>query len=79
VVPLIWSEVCSSSGVVTMGMVKVTTLHFRGIGKLELPPSLKDEFSLLDDTSRMACIDGNPLQAMPTNTAPKSFPSSDSL
>jgi hypothetical protein len=53
----------------------VTMLHARGIGKLELPPSLEAESSSLGDSSRMGCSDGDPLQTMPPTTAPESFPS----
>jgi hypothetical protein len=57
-----------------MGMVEVTMLNSRGIGKLELFPSLEVESTSLADSSRMACSDGDPLWAMPTNRAPESFP-----
>jgi hypothetical protein len=62
-----------------MGMTEVTMLHSRGIGKLELSPSLEAETSSLGDSSRMSCSDGNLLWTMPTNTAPESFPSGDIL
>jgi hypothetical protein len=42
-----------------MGMVEATTLHSRGIGKSELSASLEAESSLLGDSSRMACSDGD--------------------
>jgi hypothetical protein len=69
--------VSSDSGVVTMGMAELTTLHSQRIGKTELSPSLEAKSSLLDDSSRMACNDGDPLWTMPMNTVPESFPSSD--
>jgi hypothetical protein len=62
-----------------MGMAEVTMLHARGIGKLELPPSLEAESSSLGDSSRMVCKDGDPLWTIPPTMAPKSFPSSDRL
>jgi hypothetical protein len=51
--------------------------HSRGVGKPELSPSLKAESCSLGDPSRMACIDGDPLRAVPMNTAPKSLPLGD--
>jgi hypothetical protein len=42
-----------------MGVVGVTTLQSRGIGKPELHPSLEVESSSLVDYSRKACSDGN--------------------
>jgi hypothetical protein len=62
-----------------MEMAKATTLHSRGIGKLELSPSLEVKSSSLGNSSRMACSDGDPLWAMPTNMAPKPFPSGNRL
>jgi hypothetical protein len=62
-----------------MGIAGMTMLQSRGMGKLELPPSLEVESSSLADSSRMACSDGDPLRTMPRNTAPKSFPSGDKL
>jgi hypothetical protein len=58
-----------------MGMVEVTPLHSRGIGKLELSPPLEVESSSLGDSLRMACTDSDPLFAMHMNTTTKSFPS----
>jgi hypothetical protein len=58
-----------------MAMIEVTALHSRGIGKLELSPSLKAESSSLGDSLRMACSDGDPLLAMLMNMVPESFPS----
>jgi hypothetical protein len=60
-----------------MGMAEVTMLHSRGIGKSELSPLIKVESSSLGNSLRMACNDGDPLWAMPTNTAPELFPSSN--
>jgi hypothetical protein len=50
-------------------------LHALGIGKLELSLSLEAESSLLGDSSRMACSDGDPLWAMLPTMAPVLFPS----
>jgi hypothetical protein len=50
-------------------------LHALGIGKLELSLSLEAESSLLGDSSRMVCSDGDPLWAMLLTTAPVLFPS----
>jgi hypothetical protein len=75
---LVWSKASQfppRGGVVAMGMVEVTTSHSRGIGKPELSPSLKAESSSLGDSSRMACSDGDPLWAIPTNTTSELFPS----
>jgi hypothetical protein len=58
-----------------MGMVDITTLHALYSGKLELSPSLEAESSLLGDSSRMACNDGDPLQDMPLTIALESPPS----
>jgi hypothetical protein len=44
-----------------MGTTEITTLHTIGTGKPELYPSLEAESSLLGDSSRMACSDGDPL------------------
>jgi hypothetical protein len=57
-----------------MGMAEATTLHSQEIGKLELPPSLEAKSSSLGDSSKMACSDGNPLRAMPTNMVLESLP-----
>jgi hypothetical protein len=52
-----------------MGIAYITTLHALGTGKLELSPTLEAESSSLSDSSRMACIDGDQLWAMPLTTA----------
>jgi hypothetical protein len=49
-------------------------LHFLGIGKPELSPSLNAESSSLGDSSRMAYSDGDPLRAMIPTMAPASSP-----
>jgi hypothetical protein len=61
------------------GMVDSTTLHALGRGELELSPSLETESSSLGDSSRMACSDSDPLQAVPLTTAAESFPSGGGL
>jgi hypothetical protein len=55
-----------------MGMVDITALHALGRGESELSPSLETKSSLLFDSSRMACSDGDPLWAMPPTVAPES-------
>jgi hypothetical protein len=62
-----------------MGMAEVTTLHTLGIGKSKLSPSLEAKSSLLGDSSRMACSDGDPLWAVAPTAAPKSSPSGNRL
>jgi hypothetical protein len=44
-----------------MGTADVIVLHALGRGELELSPSVEAESSLLGNSSRMACSDGNPL------------------
>jgi hypothetical protein len=63
-----------------MGMVEVTIMHSQSTGKLELSPSLEAELSLLTNSSRMACSDGDPLWTIPMKIAPESsFPLGDRL
>jgi hypothetical protein len=58
-----------------MRMAEVTVLHDPGTGKLELFPSLEADSSLLGDSLRMACSDGNPLWDMLPTTTSASSPS----
>jgi hypothetical protein len=53
------ARVFSNGGLVVMGTVGVTTLHPRGMGKLELPLPFKVVSSSLVDSSRTMCSDGN--------------------
>jgi hypothetical protein len=53
--------VSSSGGVVTMGTVRVTTLHPREMGRPKLPPLLEAVSPSSVDSSRMVCSDGDPL------------------
>jgi hypothetical protein len=62
-----------------MGMMEIFTFHTLGIGKPELSPSLETELSSLNDSSRMACSNGDPLRAMPLTTVPESSPLGDRL
>jgi hypothetical protein len=62
-----------------MGTVGVTTLHPRGSGNLELPPLTEVVSHSSEDSSRMVCIDGDPLCTIPMNTVPESFPLGERL
>jgi hypothetical protein len=46
-------------GMVVMGIVRVTMLHSREMGKLELPPLLEDVPPSLAESSRIVCSDGD--------------------
>jgi hypothetical protein len=46
-------------------------LHILRRGELELSPSLESKLSSLDNSSRMACSNGDPLQVMPPNPVPE--------
>jgi hypothetical protein len=58
---VIGTRVPSGGGVVAMGMVGITTLQSREMGKPELPPSLEVESSSPADSLRIACSDGDRL------------------
>jgi hypothetical protein len=58
---VIGTRVPSGGGVVAMGMVGITTLQSREMGKPELPPSLEVESSSPVDSLRIACSDGDRL------------------
>jgi hypothetical protein len=64
---------------VAKGTVDITVLHALRRGEPELTPSLEIKSSSLDDSSRMACSDGDPLQVMLPTTAPESPPSGSRL
>jgi hypothetical protein len=51
------------------GVTGIIVLHILKIGEPELSSSLEDKLSLLSDSSRMACIDGDSLRVMPPNAA----------
>jgi hypothetical protein len=71
----VWNtRVSSSGGVVMTGVATITVLHAIGRGELELSPLLETKSSSLDNSSRMACNDGDPLRVMPLNIAPESAP-----
>jgi hypothetical protein len=58
-------EVPSGGGMVMMGIVGVTTLHPRDMGKSELPPLLEVMSPSSVDSLRIVCSDGNPLRPFP--------------
>jgi hypothetical protein len=64
-----------------MGTADITMLHALRRGEPELSPSLEAESSSLDDSSRMACSNGDSLWVIPPppTTASKSLPSGDGL
>jgi hypothetical protein len=51
-------EVPSNGGMAMMGIVVITTLHLREMGKLELPPPLEVVSPSSADSSRIVCSDG---------------------
>jgi hypothetical protein len=51
----------SDGGVLVMGMIGVTTLHPRGMGKPELPPPQEVVLSSSADSLRIVCSDDDPL------------------
>jgi hypothetical protein len=57
-----------------MGVASVIMWHALRREELELSPSLETESSLLGDSSRMACNDGDPLWVMPLNATPELAP-----
>jgi hypothetical protein len=61
-------------GVVVMTVTDIIVLHTLKRGEPKLSPSLKDESSLLGDSSRMECSNNDPLWGMPPNTALESLP-----
>jgi hypothetical protein len=58
---VIGTRVPSGGGVLAMGMVGITTLQSREMGKPELPSSLEVESSSPVDSLRIACSDGDRL------------------
>jgi hypothetical protein len=71
--------VFSGGGLVVMEAVGVTTLHPRGSGNPELPPSTKAVSPSLEDFSRMVCTKGDLFYTIPTNMTPESFISGERL
>jgi hypothetical protein len=51
----------SGGSVVVMGTIGVTTLHPQGTGKMLLPSLAEAMLPSSEDSSRMVCIDGDPL------------------
>jgi hypothetical protein len=69
-VGIIWRDgVFFGTGVAATGSIGVTTLHNRGPGYLELPPTAEAAPSSLEDSMRAVCKDGDLLCTILMNMA----------